>query len=111
MITPRKVAVVGIGGVFPTCKDLDEFSTKIFASKSLIREWPEAIKHGKKMRSTVSGYVSVEECGLEEIPSTILVNYPEIFKDKQERIPVEHLSTADIGSIWAMLGTQDAIKM
>ncbi len=108
---PRKVAVVGIGGVFPNCKDIDDFAAKMLAGQSLVREWPDAVAHGKKMRSTVSGYVSLEECGLEEVPSTLLVNYPEIFKDKYERIPVENLSTADLGSIWAMLGTQDAIKM
>lgn len=110
-MTPRKVAVVGIGGIFPTCKNISEFSEKIFSDKSLIRTWNEAVAQGKKMRSTVSGYVSVEESGLEEIPSTILENYPEIFRDKQERIPVKNLSTADLGSIWAMLGTQDAIIM
>jgi 3-oxoacyl-[acyl-carrier-protein] synthase I len=108
---PRKVAVVGVGGMFPACSDINEFTAKIFSDKSLVREWDEAVRHGKKMRSTVSGYVSVAECGLEEIPSTILVNYPEIFKDKRERIPIANLSTADLGSIWAMLGAQDAIKM
>lgn len=110
-MTPRKVAVVGMGGVFPTCKDLDDFGRKLFAGESLIREWHEATAHGKKMRSTVAGYTSVEECGLEAVPSTILVNYPEIFKDKFDRIPVANLSTADLGSIWAMLATQNAIKM
>lgn len=110
-MTPRKVAVVGIGGTFPTCGDLDEFSKKMFTGQSLIREWDVAVSYGKKVRSTVSGYVSLSECGLEEIPSTILVNYPEFFKDKLERIPPENLSTADLGSIWAMLGAQDAIKM
>jgi 3-oxoacyl-(acyl-carrier-protein) synthase len=110
-MTPRKVAVVGIGGTFPTCKNLNEFSEKIFGNKSLIREWDKAVRHGKKMRSTVSGYVSVDECGLEEIASSILENYPEIFKDKLDRIPVANLSTADLGSIWAMLGAQDAIAM
>lgn len=111
MITPRKVAVVGIGGIFPTCRDISEFGEKMSGGQSLIREWDEAISHGKKMRSTVSGYVSLEECGLEAIPSTILENYPEFFKDKRERLKPENLSTADLGSIWAMLGTQDAIKM
>src|SRR5438477_8615161 len=108
---PRKVAVVGIGGTFPTCKDTAAFGEKLFTNQSLIREWDEAVAHGKKMRSTVSGYTSVTESGLEAIPSSILVNYPEIFKDKLERIPVENLSTADLGSIWAMLGAQEAIKM
>ncbi|MEI6411918.1 MAG: beta-ketoacyl-[acyl-carrier-protein] synthase family protein [Bacteroidota bacterium] len=108
---PRKVAVVGIGGMFPTCNDLQTFSDKLFSGQSLIREWDEALRHGKKMRSTVCGYISVEESGLEEIPSTLLENYPEFFRDKHERIPTENLSTADLGSIWAMLGTQEAIRM
>lgn len=107
----RKVAVVGIGGMFPTCQNLEEFSAKLFAGKSLIRTWGEAVAHGKKMRSTVAGYISVEESGLEEVPSTLLENYPEIFKDRQERIPIENLATADLGSIWAMLGAQDVIRM
>lgn len=110
-MTPRKVAVVGIGGMFPNCQNIDDFSAKLFAGKSLIRTWDDALKHGKKMRSTVAGYISVEESGLEEIPSTLLENYPEFFRDKHERIPTENLATADLGSIWAMLGTQDAIKM
>jgi len=45
---PRKVAVVGMGGVFPTCKNLDEFSEKLFTDQSLIREWDLALAHGKK---------------------------------------------------------------
>lgn len=107
----RKVAVVGIGGIFPTCNNIQDFSDKIFSNQSLIRQWNDAVAHGKKMRSTISGYVSVEECGLEAVQSTILTNYPEIFRDTRNRIPIENLSTADLGSIWAMLGTQDAIKM
>jgi 3-oxoacyl-[acyl-carrier-protein] synthase-1 len=111
MMTPRKVAVVGIGGAFPTCKNVDEFGKKLFAGKSLVREWPEALQHGKKLRSTVSGYVSVEESGLEEVMSSILDIYPDIYLDKLQRLSVENLSTADLGSIWSMLGTLDAIKM
>ena len=107
----RKVAVVGIGGTFPTCSNVDDFAGKLFAGQSLIREWDEASRYGKQVRSTVAGYVSLAECGLEEIRSTILENYPEFFRDTLERIPPENLSTADLGSIWAMLGTQDAIKM
>jgi 3-oxoacyl-[acyl-carrier-protein] synthase-1 len=97
--------------MFPTCQNLEEFSSKLFAGKSLIRTWDEAVAHGKKMRSTVAGYISVEESGLEAVPSTLLENYPEIFKDKLERIPIENLATADLGSIWAMLGAQDVIRM
>ena len=111
MITPRKVAIVGIGGVFPACSDIGEFSRKMFSGQSLVREWDEATSHGKKVRSTVSGYVSLAECGLEAIPSSILVNYPEFFRDTLERIPPENLATADLGSIWAMLASKDAIGM
>lgn len=107
----RKVAIVGIGGMFPTCADTRAFSDKLFAGKSLIRTWDEALRHGKKMRSTVSGYISVEESGLEELPSTLLENYPEFFRDRFERIPTENLATADLGSIWAMLGAQEVIRM
>lgn len=110
-MTPRKVAIVGMGGVFPACKDMAEFRQKLFTGQSLIRTWDEATRYGKQMRSTVAGYTSLEECGLEEMLSTMLHNYPDIFKDKLERIPIENLATADIGSIWAMLATQDAIKM
>lgn len=107
----RKVAIVGIGGVFPTCRDINEFSKKVFSDQSFIREWDEAKQHGKKVRSIVSGYVSLEEAGLEEISSTIIHDYPEFYKDKFNRIPAANLSTADLGSIWAMLGTKDAIIM
>lgn len=110
-MTPRKVAIVGMGGVFPNCKDIGEFSDKLFSNKSLIRTWDEALKHGKQIRSTVCGFSSLEECGLEEVPSEMVENYPEIYRDKLDRIPVQNLSTADLGSIWAMLATQDAIKM
>ncbi len=107
----RKVAVVGIGGVFPTCKDINEFKTKLFDNKSLIRRWEDAVQYGKKIRSTVAGYITPEEIGLEVVPSTLLENYPDFYRDTLNRIPNENLATADIGSIWAMLGTQEAIKM
>ncbi len=110
-MTFRKVAIVGMGGVFPTCKDIYEFKEKIFSNQSCIREWEEASQYGKKIRSTVSGYVSLEEAGLEEIKSTILHDYPEFYRDKRERIPASNLSTADLGSIWSMLATKDAISM
>jgi 3-oxoacyl-(acyl-carrier-protein) synthase len=111
MTAMRKVAVVGIGGMYPTCRDTVEFCARLFSGQSLIREWDEAVRQGKKMRSTVAGYISVEESGLEEIPSTLLENYPEFFRDRQERIPTENLATADLGSIWAMLGTREAVGM
>lgn len=107
----RKVAVVGIGGAFPTCSDLSDFSAKLFSGSSLIREWDEAVAHGKNIRSTVSGYITEAEMGLEPIYSSIAENYPETYIDKLERIPDTNLATADVGSIWAMLGTLDAIKM
>ncbi|MEP7252908.1 MAG: beta-ketoacyl synthase N-terminal-like domain-containing protein [Ginsengibacter sp.] len=110
-MTLRKVAIVGMGGIFPTCKDIDEFSNKIFSNQSCIREWDQAKSRGKKVRSVVSGFVTLEEAGLEEIQSSILQDYPEFYKDTRERIPASNLSTADIGSIWSMFATQDAIAM
>jgi 3-oxoacyl-[acyl-carrier-protein] synthase-1 len=107
----RKVAVVGMGGVFPTCSGLADFSEKLFSNKSLIREWGEAVAHGKNIRSKVAGYITEAEMGLEPIYSTIVENYIETYIDKLERIPDGNLATADIGSIWAMLGALDAIKM
>lgn len=107
----RKVAVVGMGGVFPGCSDLDDFKEKLFSNKSLIRPWDELKPFGKKIRSKVSAFVNLEEIGLEAIYSNILKKYPEYYLDKKERIPPENLSTADLGSIWAMLATQEAIKM
>lgn len=106
----RKVAVVGLGGVFPACKDIDDFAHKMFHNESLIRTWPEAEKHGKNLRSKVAGFVTLEEAGLEAISSTILENYPEYYKDTLERIPPQNLATSDVGSIWAMLSGMDAIK-
>jgi len=110
-ISGRKVAVVGIGGIFPTCSDLADFNEKLFSDKSLIREWDRAGAHGKNIRSTVSGFITDEEVDLETIYSTLLENYPETYVDKLDRIPAGNLATADMGSIWAMFGTLDAIKM
>jgi 3-oxoacyl-[acyl-carrier-protein] synthase-1 len=110
-MSERRVAIVGMGGAFPTCRTLDEFSHKIFSDKSLVRKWEVAAAHGKKVRSHVSGYVTHEETQLEIQKSDILEDYPDIFTDKLNRIPIENLSTADLGSIWAMLGAQESIKM
>lgn len=107
----RKVAIVGMGGIFPNCTDLADFNQKLFSNQSLIREWDQALAHGKKVRSSVSGYITEEEAGLEVVWSTIFQNYPDTYIDKLSRIPDGNLATADIGSIWAMLNTLDAIKM
>lgn len=107
----RRVAVVGMGGAFPTCSGLEDFSNKLFANQSLVREWDTAKAHGKNIRSTVSGYISEAEMNLEAIYSTHVVNYPEVYIDRLNRIPDSNLSTADVGSIWAMLSSLDAIKM
>jgi 3-oxoacyl-(acyl-carrier-protein) synthase len=107
----RRVAVVGMGGVFPTCANLEEFSEKLFSNKSLIREWDKAIEQEKKTRSKVSGFVTEAEMNLEPVYSTLLKNYPEVYIDLLNRIPDSNLSTADIGSIWAMLASLDAVKM
>lgn len=107
----RKVAVVGMGGAFPTCSDLDNFADKLFSNKSLVREWDKATSYGKNIRSNVSGFISEAEMNLEPIYSSHIINYPEVYVDLLNRIPDSNLSTADIGSIWAMLGALDAIKM
>jgi 3-oxoacyl-[acyl-carrier-protein] synthase-1 len=107
----RKVAVVGMGGVFPTCTKSDDFADKLFSNQSLIREWDQAKHYEKQVRSSVSGYISIEEMHLETIYSTHVEDYPEVYIDHLNRIPHAHLATADVGSIWAMLAALDAIKM
>jgi 3-oxoacyl-(acyl-carrier-protein) synthase len=107
----RKVAIVGMGGAFPDCRDLNDFKAKLFAGKSLIRDWDVALAHGKNIRSTVSGFITEAEMGLEAIYSTLATDYPETYIDHLGRIPDGNLSTADLGSIWSMIGSQDAIKM
>lgn len=107
----RKVAVVGMGGIFPNCANLDEFEQKLFSNQSLIRDWDQAHRYGKQLRSKVAGYISLEEAGLEVEYSRSNAEYPEIYLDKNSRIPVQHTATADVGSIWAMLSSLDAIKM
>jgi 3-oxoacyl-[acyl-carrier-protein] synthase-1 len=107
----RKVAVVGMGGAFPDCKNLAEFNQKLFSDKSLIREWDTAVSFGKQVRSTVSGYITDEEMGVEAVPSTLADGYPETYIDTRGRIPDINLATADAGSIWAMIGAQESIAM
>lgn len=110
-IPGRKVAVVGMGGAFPTCSNLDEFSAKLFSNQSLIREWDQATAQGKNVRSKVAGYITPSEMDLEVIYSTIVEGFPEVYVDLLQRIPPANLSTADMGSIWAMLGAKEAIRM
>lgn len=107
----RRVAVVGMGGVFPTCKSLNDFADKLFSNQSLIRYWPEAQKYDKKIRSIVSGFITEEEMDLEIIESSLFEGYPETYVDRLNRIPPTNLATADVSSIWAMLGSLDAIRM
>lgn len=111
MAADRKVVIVGMAGVFPTCSGLEEFSNSLFSNKSLIRSWQEAAAYGKNIRSTVSGYVTDEEMQLEVIESSLVKNYPETYIDRAGRIPDINLATADAGSIWAMISTLEAIKM
>ena len=110
-VAGRKVAVVGMGGAFPSCANLDDFNSKLFSDQSLIREWDQAIKYKKQIRSVVSGYITEEEMGLTAVLAPTAESYPETYIDTLGRIPDANLSTADMGSIWAMLGTLDAIKM
>jgi 3-oxoacyl-[acyl-carrier-protein] synthase-1 len=107
----RRVAVVGMGGAFPTCSGIDDFSNKLFTNQSLIREWDRAVEHKKQIRSTVSGYITEAEMGLDVIWAPVAEAYPETYIDALGRIPDGNLSTADVGSIWGMLAAQDAIKM
>ncbi|MEO8886985.1 MAG: beta-ketoacyl synthase N-terminal-like domain-containing protein [Mucilaginibacter sp.] len=107
----RRVAVVGMSGAFPTCKDITEFSDKLFNNQSLIRTWDETLAYGKQIRSTVAGYITEAEMDLDVAWGPAGTNYPEAFIDKLGRIPVGNLATADISSIWGMLGSLDVIKM
>lgn len=109
--TDRRVAVVGMGGAFPTCSNLNDFSSKLFSNKSLVRTWDEAVSFDKQLRSKVSGYITDAEMNLETVYSTIIENYPEAYVDLLQRIPAINLATADMGSIWAMLAALDSIKM
>jgi 3-oxoacyl-[acyl-carrier-protein] synthase-1 len=110
-VAGRSVAIVGMGGVFPDCKDLDDFKVKLFAGESLIRDWDEAMALGKTIRSTACGYITEAEMGLEAIYSTLVPGYPETYIDHLGRIPNGNLATADVGSIWSMFGAQQALKM
>jgi len=110
-VAGRKVAVVGMGGAFPTCTDVNDFGNKLFSNRSLVREWDQAVQYKKQVRSTVSAYITEEEMGLEAVLAPINDAYPETYIDKLGRIPDINLATADMGSVWAMIGALDSIKM
>lgn len=107
----RKVAIVGMGGAFPTCANLDEFNSKMFSNQSLVRTWPVALEYSKQIRSSVSAYITEEEMGLEPVLAPIVEKYPETYDDSFGRIPPINLATADMGSIWGMIGAQQAVEM
>src|ERR1700761_6767690 len=107
----RRVAVVGMGGAFPTCTDLNDFNNKLFSSQSLIRHWPKAMAYEKQIRSNVCGYITEAEMNLEAIHPVPETEWPETYVDLLGRIPDMNLATADLGCIWAMLGAQESIKM
>ncbi|MBX2906775.1 MAG: hypothetical protein KF744_12100 [Taibaiella sp.] len=107
----RNVAIVGMAGIFPTCASLTEFGDKLFANESLIRPWGEAVALGKQVRSSVSGYTTLEEAGLSAQWSKSLPGYPDMYFDVRERIPYQYMATADIGSIWAMLSSMETVEM
>lgn len=111
VVEGRRVAIVGMGGAFPDCKDLSEFKQKLFNGDSLIRRWDVALAHGKNIRSTVCGYITEAEMNLEAVYSSPSTAYPETYIDHLGRISDLNLATADIGSIWSMLASQEAIKM
>jgi len=107
----RKVAIVGMGGAFPDCANLADFSNKMFSNKVLIREWPKAVEYNKQIRSMVSGFINENELGIEPIYPVAGVEYPETYVDTLGRIPDINLATADLGSVWAMIATKEAIEM
>jgi len=111
MVTGRKVAVVGMGGSFPDCADINEFDRKIFSGQTLIREWSKAAEREKQIRSRVAGYINDNDLGIEPIYLVEGYDWPETFVDTRGRIPDINLSTADLGCVWAMNGALDSIEM
>jgi 3-oxoacyl-[acyl-carrier-protein] synthase I len=111
MQTGRKVAIVGMGGAFPDCANVAEFDKKMFSGTSLIREWPKAVAYNKQIRSTVSAYIEDDALGIQPIYQFDGYDWPETFIDTTGRIPDINLATADLGSIWAMMGALDSIEM
>jgi 3-oxoacyl-[acyl-carrier-protein] synthase-1 len=110
-VAGRKVAIVGMGGAFPDCADINVFDQKIFSGQSLIREWPKAAERDKQIRSKVSGFINDNDLGIQPIYLVDGYEWPETFVDTSGRIPDVNMSTADLGCVWAMMGTLDSIEM
>ena len=106
----NNVAIVGMDGVFPHCKDLQEFEEKLFNNKSLIREWDIVTSHEKKIRTKVSGYATPEETGFRQFFNGLSDQYPMDLEDINGLIPNINLATSDLGSAWAMKASLGAIK-
>lgn len=112
MVSPnRKVAIVGMGGAFPNCKDLSDFKKRLFAGESLVREWNETMLYGNSIRSKVSGFIDPQDLAIETVYCSVIEGYPREYVDRLDRIPPANMATADMSSIGAMLGTLEAIKM
>ena len=106
----NKVAIVGMDGVFPFCKDIQEFEEKIFNNKSLIRNWDILDSYDKKIRTKVAGYATPEETGFRKFSNGLPDNYPMDLEDINGIIPNTNLATSDLGSAWAMKASLGAIK-
>ena len=68
----RKVAIVGMGGAFPKCKDLSDFKQRLFAGESLIREWDETMLYGNSIRSKVSGFINPQDLAIETVYCSVV---------------------------------------
>lgn len=107
----NKVAIVGMDGVFPNCKDLNEFEDKIFNNRSLIREWDVIASYEKRIRTKVAGFITPEESGFNQVSNGLPPEYPKELEDATGLIPGGNLATSDLGSAWAMKASLGAIKM
>ncbi|MUH35899.1 beta-ketoacyl synthase [Zobellia amurskyensis] len=106
----NKVAIVGMDGVFPHCKDIQEFEEKIFSNRSLIRNWDLVASYDKKIRTKVAGYATPEETGFRKFSNGLPEEYPMDLEDMNGLIPNANLATSDLGSAWAMKASLGAIK-
>ena len=105
----RKVAIVGMDGVFPTCSDLASFEEKMFSNQSLVRHWDELDTYGKQTRSKVAGYITPEESGFRPLATGLSDQHPVDYEDTSGRIPPNHLMTSDLGSAWSLRASLGAV--